>query len=39
VKRLGVEKAWSQATRYLADCRGYKTVPKAWKDRQPKVKA
>jgi len=39
VKRLGAEKAWAQATKYLAECRGYKSVPKAWKDRQPKVKA
>lgn len=37
IKRLGAEKAWSQATRFLAECRGYKSVPKAWKDRRPKV--
>jgi len=30
VKRLGSKKAWGQATRYLAECRGYKSVPKAW---------
>ncbi|MFP6816986.1 MAG: hypothetical protein VB949_15140 [Pseudomonadales bacterium] len=30
VKRLGNKKAWGQATRYLAECRGYKSVPKAW---------
>ena len=23
VKRLGAEKAWRQATRFLAECRGY----------------
>ncbi len=39
VKRLGAEKAWAQATKYLCECRGYKSVPKAWKERQPKVKA
>ncbi len=38
VKRLGAEKAWRQATRYLAECRGYKSAPKAWNDRMPKVK-
>jgi hypothetical protein len=30
VKRLGNKKAWGQATKYLAQCRGYKSVPKAW---------
>ena len=39
VKRLGAPKAWAQATKYLSECRGYKSVPKAWKDRMPKVKA
>ncbi|MCB1685269.1 MAG: hypothetical protein KDI31_12310 [Pseudomonadales bacterium] len=39
VKRLGAEKAWRQATRYLAECRGYKSAPKTWVDRMPKVKA
>lgn len=38
VKRLGADKAWSQAIKYLSECRGYKSVPKAWKGRQPKVK-
>lgn len=38
VKRLGADKAWKQATKYLAECRGYKTAPKAWVDRMPKVK-
>jgi hypothetical protein len=38
VKRLGAEKAWRQATKYLAECRGYKSAPKAWNDRMPKVK-
>ena len=39
VKRLGAEKAWRQATRYLAECRGYKAAPKAWSTRMPKVRA
>ena len=30
VKRLGAKKAWGQATKYLAQCRSYKGVPKAW---------
>lgn len=38
VKRLGAEKAWRQATKFLAECRGYKAAPKAWNDRMPKVK-
>ena len=38
VKRLGAEKAWRQAIRYLAECRGYKAPPKAWADRMPKVR-
>jgi hypothetical protein len=38
VKRLGAEKAWRQATKFLAECRGYKTAPKAWNDRMPKVR-
>ena len=38
VKRLGAEKAWRQATKYLAECRGYKAAPKAWNDRMPKVR-
>ena len=37
VKRLGADKAWDQAVKFLAVCRGYKGVPKAWKDRMPKV--
>lgn len=37
VKRLGADKAWADATKFLASCRGYKSVPKAWKDRMPKV--
>ena len=37
IKRLGDQKAWIQATKYLAECRGYKSVPKAWADRMPKV--
>lgn len=38
VKRLGAEKAWRQATRFLAECRGYKATPKAWNDRMPKIR-
>ena len=38
VKRLGADKAWRQATRYLAECRGYKAPPRGWLDRMPKVK-
>lgn len=37
VKRLGVDKAWGDAVKYLAGCRGFKSPPKAWKDRLPKV--
>ena len=37
IKRLGAEKAWSQATRFLAECRGFKSVPKAWSSRRPDV--
>ena len=37
VKRLTAEKAWADAIKYLAQCRGYKSAPKAWKDRMPKV--
>ena len=37
VKRLGADKAWAEAIKYLAACRGYKSAPKAWKDRMPKV--
>ena len=37
IKRLGAQKAWTQATRFLAECRGYKSVPKAWAERMPKV--
>ena len=37
VKRLGADKAWAEATKYLSQCRGYKSAPKAWKDRMPKV--
>ena len=38
VKRLGAEKAWRQATKFLAECRGYKAPPKAWNDRMPKIR-
>ena len=37
VKRLGADKAWGEATKFLAKCRGYRSAPKAWKDRKPKV--
>ncbi len=37
VKRLGADKAWNQATRFLAQCRGFKTVPKAWGSRMPDI--
>jgi len=37
IKRLGDQKAWTQATKFLAECRGYKSVPKAWAERMPKV--
>lgn len=37
VKRLGADKAWTEAAKFLAHCRGYKSAPKAWKDRMPKV--
>jgi len=37
VKRLGADKAWADATRFLAQCRGYKTAPRGWKARMPKV--
>ena len=37
VKRLGADNAWSAAVKYLSACRGYKSAPKAWKDRIPKV--
>jgi hypothetical protein len=37
VKRLGADKAWGEAVKYLSACRGYKSAPKAWKDRMPKV--
>jgi hypothetical protein len=37
VKRLGADKAWKEATKYLAECRGYKSAPKAWVDRMPRV--
>jgi hypothetical protein len=38
VKRLGAEKAWRQATKYLAECRGYKSAPRAWNERMPKIR-
>jgi hypothetical protein len=38
IKRLGDHKAWAQATRFLAECRGYKSVPKAWAERMPAIR-
>lgn len=38
VARLGAAKAWAEATKCLAGIRGYKSVPKEWKSRMPKVK-
>ena len=38
VTRLGAPKAWAEATKYLASIREYKSVPKEWKARMPKVK-
>ena len=37
VKRLGKEKAWKSATRYLAECRGYRATPKEWNANVPRV--
>ena len=37
IRKLGETKAWTEATKYLASCRGYKSSPKVWKDRIPKV--
>ena len=37
IKRLGAQKAWAQATKFLAECRGYKSAPKAWSERMPSV--
>ena len=37
VRKLGDAKAWSEATKYLATCRGYKSTPKAWRENLPKV--
>jgi len=37
VKRLGADKAWAEATKFLGECRGYKSAPKGWKERMPKV--
>ncbi|MGI9325501.1 MAG: hypothetical protein ACR2PZ_09805 [Pseudomonadales bacterium] len=38
VRRLGADKAWAQAIKYLADIRGYRSTPKEWRARMPKVK-
>ncbi len=38
VTRLGAAKAWAEATKYLAGIRKFKTVPREWKARMPKVK-
>ncbi|MEM1230429.1 MAG: hypothetical protein AAGI15_07835 [Pseudomonadota bacterium] len=37
VRRLGAEKAWTQATKYLAELRGYRSTPKDWRTRMPKI--
>ena len=37
VKRLGAPEAWSNAVKYLAQCRGFKRPPKAWLTSVPKV--
>jgi hypothetical protein len=37
IKRLGAQKAWAQATKFLSECRGYKSVPKGWAERMPRV--
>ena len=37
VARLTADKAWTEACKFLAACRGYKSAPKAWRDRIPKV--
>lgn len=39
IKRVGADKAWALATRYLAEIRGYKTTPREWKSRMPQVKS
>lgn len=35
VRRYGLEGAWRKATRFLAECRGYKAVPRSWASRAP----
>ena len=37
IRKMGDSKAWSEATKYLASCRGYKAPPKSWKERIPKI--
>ena len=37
VRKLGDTKAWNEAIKYLAACRGYKSAPKAWRENVPKV--
>ena len=37
IRKMGDSKAWNEATKYLAFCRGYKSAPKSWKERVPKV--
>jgi|TARA_B100000315_G_scaffold239905_1_gene259181 hypothetical protein len=37
VKRLGKEKAWRSATKFLAQCRGYPSTPKGWNATIPRV--
>ena len=37
VRRLTAEGAWTEACRFLSGVRGYKSVPRGWKQRMPKV--
>ena len=37
IRKMGDSKAWNEATKYLAACRGYKSAPKSWKENVPKV--
>ena len=37
IRKMGDSKAWNEATKYLAECRGYKSAPKSWKENVPKV--
>lgn len=37
ITRLGVDKAWRAAARFLAQCRGFRSTPRAWTATIPKV--